>query len=294
MPGKITAWSISLGLIACCCLWPARAGADVHLAFGTKWQPVRYTTSLYPVGTPGAMGMPGAGTVSPPVVGGLSGFQTTSLDPYFAVFFAQKYGVFLSLDIGYGTLKQEYDSANMQFASINPNNSSFFQFGFALGFKWYITQPRKEKVSPYLLIDFYKYFGVINSKASQELVDATASLLSPIGADFAFGAEYFVTPSFSVGSEVLGLKVANVSFERGSGPTRVSTAYTYLTFYTGISLNYRFQIKATVQATEEEATEEGEEEAAPKKKKKKARPAPGDEEAAPPPPPPPPTPEAVD
>lgn len=284
MRGTSSGWKFALGTVAValCCLAPARAGADVHMQFGTKWQPLRYTTAAYPTG--------GAAAASLPT--GLSGFQSTSLDPYLAIFFAQKYGLQLSLDVGYGKLGNE---TQVGMAAPEPNNSSFFQFGFSLGFKFYITQPRREKVSPYIYADFYKYFASINAdKASTDQVSFLASLHSPIGASFAFGAEYFVTQNFSIGSEILGLKVANVgaSTTTGTAPStsRTSLDYTYITFYTGITLNYRFQVQASVHSSEEEG---GEEEGAAPKKRKKIRAQAGTEEESTPPPPPP-SPEAVD
>ena len=82
-----------------------------------------------------------------PPIGGDSGLQATSLDPYFAVFFAQKYGLMLSLDIGYGKYA-------VTLPSMPEVDNSFVQFGFSLGFKMYITQPRRERVAPYVEMGF--------------------------------------------------------------------------------------------------------------------------------------------
>lgn len=276
MRGKNTAWKSALLVGGLTCSVPAAAWADVHLAFGTKWQPLRYTSAAYPNAGGGA-----------PVA--LSGFQSTSLDPYLAVFFAQKYGINLGLDIGYGKLARETIAGMMTTSA----NDSYFQFGFSLGFKWYITQPRKEKVSPFLYADFFKYFSSISTDKMSVTGDqaaAQAALLSPIGGTLSFGAEYFVTPNFSIGSEVFGLKIAGVSSDLNTGMSRTTQNYTYVTFYTALTLNYRFQVQASVQADDEEKPEE----AAPPRKKKKAKPAEGEEEATPTTPPPPPAPEAVD
>lgn len=272
--------ALGLAFCSCLCLLPARAGADVHLAFGTKWQPLRYTTDPYAAPQNTSL------LANPkPDIGGPSGFQSTSIDPYLALYFAQRYGIVLGLDMGYG--KTLVDT-QMGMAS-KTTSDSFFQFGFSLGFKWYLLQPRGGKISPYLYADFYKYFVTINTDANQtnDAVSFAAALLSPIGATMSFGAEYFVTPGFSVGSEVFGIKVASVSADMGDSMNHTSQSYTYFTFYTGITLNYRFQVQATtVQVSEEE----GQGEEAPRRKKKKAPEA----EAPPPPAPPPPTPEAVD
>lgn len=273
------------GLTAAGCLLPATARAELHLAFGTRWQPLRYTTALFPNA--------GADERSNQ---GLSGFQSTSLDPYVALFFAQKYGALLSLDIGYGKNTSQTTTNTAMGSSMMASNNGYFQFGFALGFKWYVSQPRASRVTPYLYADFFKYFASVmtDKMVTGDQASFQASVASPIGASFAFGAEYFVTPSFSLGSEVLGLRVASTSGElnipSGAGNTTRSQSYTYLTFYTGISLNYRFQVSAKVSASEEESGEEEKAEA-PKPKKKKVKPPTDDGETTPTPPP---TPESVD
>ena len=67
--------------------------------------------------------------------------------------------------------------------------------------------------------------------------------------DLAFGAEYFLTPSFSLGAEVLGLRFAysegDYNVSGFGGNSQVTAKNMYLTFYTGISLNYRFGIAGT-------------------------------------------------
>jgi hypothetical protein len=282
------------------CFFPCqKASADVHLVFGTKWDPLRYTTAAFPFASSNA-NAPASLSGLTSQLGG-SGFQTTSLDPYVGVFFAQRYGVLLSLDIGYGKLSQDTTPAG---GTLMSDNNSFFQFGFALGYKMYLNQPRRERISPYLYVDFFKYFASITSDTpgSQQAAPYAAGLLSPVGASFAFGAEYFVTPGFSIGSEVFGLKVADVGSDYTTTPatgmtagTHIGTSYTYVTFYTGITLNYRFQIQTSVNVAEENET--ADEDAAPAKKKKKVKAAPASDEDnsnAAPPAPPPPSPEAVD
>ncbi len=289
MRGHLSALMFACGLFALTSLAPVTASADVHLTFGTKWDPLRYTTAAFPCAGGCTNVNPGA---LKPLLGN-SGFQTTSLDPYVGVFFAQKYGVLLSLDIGYGKLSQDTTTGTV----MGSNNSSFFQFGFALGYKMYFNQPKKERISPYLYVDFFKYFASVSTDTpgtDPGVIGAAGALLSPIGATFAFGAEYFVTPGFSLGSEIFGLKVADVGtdYTTGMGATKTGVSYTYVTFYTGITLNYRFQIQTSVNVSEET---EGDEEAAVKPKKKKVKPVPAsDDDNATPPVPPPPSPEAVD
>ncbi len=238
---------------------PARA--DFNIATGLKWVPVRYT---HPVGA-GSDGAPppsmtSTGTV--PVDGqwyadangaGLYGWQTTSLDNYIAFFFTEQVGLQLSLDLGWGNHNNDTTTA-MQ----NPGNfnTSYFQFGFGIGGKFYLNRPTGQRVSPYLLVDFFKYFASISSndpKITNDIVGALAAFHSPLGFDLAFGAEYFFTTSFSLGAEVLGLRFAHVGADENVNmASRASVSENYFTFYTGITINYRFLATASVRTYEEE------------------------------------------
>ena len=171
---------------------------------------------------------------------------------------------------------------------LTTDSNTFFQFGLALGLKIYVTQPRASKVSPYVYADFYKYFASIttdNTQVTGEQAGAMAALLSPIGGTFAFGAEYFLSPSFSIGSEIFGLRVGSVSgeYREMMTQTRHNNGYTSLSFYTGITMNFRFQVAASVKSSDDTGDED---------RSRRRQP-----EYAPPPPsnpPPVPTPEAVD
>jgi len=274
--------ALGASLIGFCAL-PA-AQADIHLAVGSRFEPLRYTSAAFP-NSGGTFRTPSL--VSEPSVP----FQSTSLNPYLGLFFAQRYGAMLSLDIGYAKLNTETQA--MSDAMPTKDSNSFFQFGLSLGFKAYITPPRASKIAPYIYADFFKYLASIstdNTAVTGEQATAQANLLSPIGASFAVGAEYFLSPGFSIGSEILGLRVSHVSSEyrdsamAGGAQTRHSADYTQFSFYTGITLNFRFQVSASVKATEESSDSED-----------KARKRNGDYAPQPPPPPtPPPTPEAVD
>jgi hypothetical protein len=253
---------------------PARA--DFDIAIGLRWNPLNYTT---PVSTTGA------NNATP-----LTGWNTTNLNNYFGMFFLDgRLGFQVGLDLGYSSRHDET-------SGIGAGDLSYTQFGFSVGGKWYITRPRGQHVSPYLYLDFYKYFASVSTSATipKGYDGFLASLASPLGIDLAGGAEYFFTPAFSLGAEILGLKYA---FTTGSYPTNpngigggeISETNHYVTFYTGLSLNYRFGItvKERVRETEEEP------EPAPRPRRKRA-PQP---EPPPPPPPgeePPPAPESVD
>jgi hypothetical protein len=229
------------------------ARADFTIAIGTKWTPVNYTT---PVSTSGPMA-----TATP-----LQGWNTTNLNNYLGFFFLDgRLGFHLALDLGYSSREDD--------VAMTKTNLSFTQFGFAVGGKFYFTKPRGGKVSPYAYLDFYKYFASISTSATlpKGYEGYIANLVSPLGIDVAVGAEYFFTPAFSIGAEVFGIKYAytNGSFDTSGGigaAAITSTTNHYLTFFTGLSLNYRFDIK--IAASVREASDETEEEPRPKPRKK--------------------------
>jgi hypothetical protein len=212
---------------------PARANWD--LAVGVKWLPLNYTQ---PVSTTGATG----GMITPTP---LSGWNTTSINNYVGAFILDgRLGFTLGFDFG-------YSSRSVAPGGMTPSvDLSFTQFGFTLGSKYYLLKPRGGRVAPYVLFDFYKYFASVSTNAvntAKGSEDWLGGLASPLGIDAAVGVEYFFTNSFSLGAELLGLKYA---YSAGSqttqagfaGSTTATTTNQYVTFYTGISLNYRFEI----------------------------------------------------
>lgn len=275
---------VGLGTVAASLCVHSQARAELHLAIGSRIEPLRYTSAYLPNAA--------ATTFRPSGLsgGGSESLQSTSLSPYLALYFAQKYGIMLSVDIGYS--KSSGESQAMGMAMPTTDNNSYFQFGVGLGTKIYFTTPRSQKVAPYIYLDVFKYFASIstdNMGVSGEYAGAQASLRSPTGGTLAVGAEYFLSPSFSIGSEIFGLRVSGVSSEyKDAAMTRHSSTYTQVTLYTGITLNYRFQVSSSVHAVDDEAGAEA---------AKKRRPQTSEEFlGAPPapPPPPPPSPEAVD
>jgi hypothetical protein len=223
---------------------PARA--DFALSMGVKWLPVNYT---HPVSA--SMGGANGPTAVP-----LTGWQTTSLDNNFGAFFlGGRLGFQLSLDVGYGSANKNVTGGNV--------DMSYSQFGFSIGAKYYILQPRGGRVSPYVLLDFFKYFASVSTNdksVPDDQASYIAGLVSPLGIDAAIGAEYFFTPSFSLGAEVLGLKFAysegDYSLAGGfGGNTKVTATNEYVAFYTGITLNYRFLLSGSVHVKEEQGEE---------------------------------------
>lgn len=265
---------------AAAALYAPQASAELHLSIGSRFEPFRYTSPYFP-------NTGGSGVA--PISANTKGFQTTSLSPYFGLFFAQRYGVLLALDIGYA--KSFADSqANMAPMATEENNG-YFQFGFSAGFKGYLSPIKSGRVAPYIYVDFFKYFATVttdNMAVSGEKATAQANLMSPIGASLAVGAEYFLSPAFSIGSEIFGLRVSNVSGEyRDASMTRFSQSYTQVSLYTGITLNFRFQVQAAVRSEDDGNKDDEKERSEPPRRRQR-------EDAPQPILPPAPTPEAVD
>ena len=258
---------------------PSAARADFVVATGVRWNPINYTM---PISTSGVGSTTNLGFNS-------GGFNFTNLNNYFGMFFLDgRLGFHLSLDVGYSSRHDEMSAAMT-------SDLSFTQIGFALGGKWYMTKPQGGHVSPYLYLDFYKYFALVSSSATlpKDYEGFVGGLMSPLGIDVAFGAEYFFTPAFSLGAEVLGLRYAYTYGEyspvAGLATSTISETNHTITLYTGLTLNYRFEVKVAARVREASGDEE---EDAPKPKKKKK---PAEEPTEPgPKEPPPPAAESVD
>jgi hypothetical protein len=224
-----------LALVAVVVASPTARAGDLSLGIGLKWTPLTYTKPITAVSGPKQADL------------GSGSWQQTSLDSYFGAYFlGGRLGTQIGFDFGYASVKNEVTSG----AAGSSGEDTFTQFGFSLGAKWYILQPRKEHVSPYVFVDFFKYFASISSSDSMVTNDQAgfiAGLASPLGIDFAAGAEYFFTPAFSFGAEVVGLRY---SYSEGDystpggfgGSMHFSQTRNLFTLYTGISLNYRFQV----------------------------------------------------
>jgi hypothetical protein len=276
-------WLLGLGTVAAGLCLHSEARADLHLAIGTKVEPLSYTSAYFPNAASSTVRPEGSSTDAS------QSFQLTSLTPYIAMYIAQKYGIVLSLDLGYAQAHGETQAMGMAMATTDTN--SYFKFGVSLGTKIYFSQPRSQKVVPYLYVDGYKYFASVstdNQTVTGDQAGAQASLRSPAGFTIALGAEYFLSPGFSIGSEIFGLRPSWVTSDyKDAQMTRHSSSYTQVSLYTGLTLNYRFQISSSVRAAEDEGSAEA----------AKRRRSPSSEEfvtPAAPPPPPPPSPEAVD
>lgn len=286
---------LSLAVLGALAVSAAPARAEFNIATGLKWVPVRYTNAVGAGEDTAAPPPAGTGTIAVPgqwykgTAGELYGnnWQTTSLDNYIGFFFTEQIGLQISLDLGWANHNTDTNIPNVGQGNFN---TSYFQVGIGLGGKFYLNRPTGNRVSPYLLVNFFKYFAAVSSndpRINNDIVGAIAAFHSPVGFDLAFGAEYFFTTSFSMGAEVLGIRFAHVdgSFPVPNTGGRTTANENYLMLYTGISLNYRFLATARVYTYEGEEDREN-----PRPRRAKPRPRPAEEEQAPPPP----SPESVD
>jgi hypothetical protein len=218
--------------------------ADVNLDFGTKWVPLSYTKPISVKSTPAGTSGTGGGPDNPVP---LYGWNTTSLNNHMGAFFLDgKLGALLSFDLGWGSV----DSSSTNAAVATQTQMSFKQFGLGIGGKYYFLAPRRERVTPYVFADFYKYWAAVSTNDKgipNDQAGYVAGLASPIGFDLAGGVEYFFTPGFSIGAELIGLRYAYAQGDYRVMDTQVETKQQYFTLYTGITLNYRFAVgrKAT-------------------------------------------------
>jgi len=241
----------------------APARADFNIAAGLKWDPFTYTRPF---------GVDNGAT-------NLIGFQTTSLNSYVGFYFTEQIGVQLALDFGFANKSADTPGTT----GTTNSNTSYVQFGFGLGAKFYLIKPARQKVTPYVFAQFFKYIAAIGT--SQQNANTTTNDLSgqtsPIGFDLAFGAEYWFTRNFSLGAEIVGLRFAHVDWSDPVGTGgNASTSYNYFTWYGGFSLNYRFLNQAP--ATHAHARTYQEEEPRPQplpQPKPRPRPRPAPEEA---------------
>lgn len=223
---------LGLAVAALVCLArPARA--NWNLAVGLKWEPASYTTPV------------SAGPVSPTAASTqpLSGFNATNLNNYVGAFILDgRLGFTLGLELA-------YVDHTLPISPSMSTDENFVQFGVAFGAKYYLLKPRANRVAPYVWFDFFKYVASVSTSSNmipKAQTDLLSGLESPLGIDAAVGVEYFFTHAFSLGAELLGLRYAYASGTTtttgGFSTTSLTTTNQYVSFYTGVTLNYRFEI----------------------------------------------------
>jgi hypothetical protein len=233
--------------LAVLCL-PALAAADFNLNFQVKWEPFRYVLPQYATQHPPATGTPpisdpvnpgASGTATIPSSSSVNAFQRQNLNALLGLGFTDKLTLQLGIDLARASLNHSDDGVEV--------NRGFTTFGFTLGLKWNFVAPAREKISPYLYGDFFKYFAALNDDRPNNLpqneVEFSASLASPFGFRFAFGIEYYFTESFGIGAELFGLQGAfasgNMRRTEAAGPVTHEQSLNTIAYYTALTMVFR-------------------------------------------------------
>jgi hypothetical protein len=231
-------------------LSPTLAHGDFSLQFAVKWEPLRYilpqVDTVHPANTspasPSDPSLAGqSGTAVLPSSSSYNAFQRRDLNALLGLGFTDK----LTLQIGFDLARASLSHTDAEASAVN---RTFTTFGFSLGVKFNFTAPRREKISPYLYGDFFKYFSAINDdrpgNLSQSEVEFSAGLTSPLGFRLGFGIEYYFTESFGLGAEIAGLQLAysSGSMRRTDAGTAVNheQSLTSVAYYTALTLTFRF------------------------------------------------------
>ena len=224
---------------------PAIAAADFNLSFGLRYEPARYTLPQFATQRTQGMGdpVPGSnGTATIPSYSSSNALQRQDFGATIGIGFTDKLTLTLGVDFARASLNHADSDAQ-------PTTLGFSTFGITAGLKWNFVAPAKEKISPYLRADFFKYFAALNDDRpgalAQDQVEFAAGLASPMGFHLAFGIEYWFTDSFALGAEILGLAGAfsSGSLRDGGGGNPVVTrdqSLNSISIYTAFTMTFRF------------------------------------------------------
>lgn len=227
---------------------PALARADFNMSFGLRWEPMRYMVPQAPTKLGNGavdVAQPGAGgTAALPSSSSFNALQRQDFNGYVGLGFTDKFTLTIGLDFARANLSHTYTDPD----GSTPTARTFNTFGINVGLKWNFIAPKKEKVSPYIYADFYKYFTALNDDRPDNLqqneVEFSASLAAPMGFRVAFGLEYYFNESFGIGAEIFGIQGAfsSGSLTRRENMVQVShdQSLNTISFYTALTLVFRF------------------------------------------------------
>lgn len=170
----------------------------------------------------------------------------------------------LALDLGYSKYTVHPYMTGEELAV----SASYVSFGFLLGVKFYVIEPAPKKATLYLKLDGGKYIAKASNNASsqtgnEELAFQLAmlgDLSAPLVFQFAVGAEFFAAKSFSVGADILGLRMAYSKGDNGqsdiagvwSGTQKLMT----FSIYSALTLNFGFYKGESSKSSDEEGRED--------------------------------------
>jgi len=224
---------------------PGVAAADFNLSFGLRYEPARYTLPQIATSHPtGDIASPGAnGTSTLPSNSSVNAFQRQDMGATIGLGFTDKLTITISLDFAKASLSHNDSDSN-------PTTRGFSTFGLGVGVKWNFVTPAKNKVTPYIYGDFFKYFAALNDDRPNNLpqneVEFSAGLAAPLGFRIAFGLEYWFSDNFAIGADIFGLQGAfsSGSLRRvdtaGGDPITHEQSLNTINFYTSINLIFRF------------------------------------------------------
>lgn len=175
----------------------------------------------------------------------VSSLHKTNFGGDFQIRPIERLAISLALDMGFS----KYSVRPYVSGSEPEISAKCFSFGFLLGLKFYVIEPKVKKAALYLKLDGGKYFAKIKNNASS-LYPALAyqlsmltDLASPLVFQFAIGAEFFAARSFSVGADVLGVRFSYSKGDTGSGDSATWTGDQKLlnfALYSALTLNFGF------------------------------------------------------
>lgn len=182
---------------------------------------------------------------------GQGGFLEGGINLHFGVGFGKGDQIvpFLGLGMQRRGYKWDFDETDDIFGSA-------MQFGVEFGGKFFFIERSKGKAPPFMMVSFYKYFGVIDEdgdtfSGGDDQVAHESEMMSPFGFKLSFGAEYYFNDNFALGADFFGI---NFSMSRSVHPAGSSTddlieTRNQFSLYTGITLTYRFSftLRASVQ-----------------------------------------------
>lgn len=238
-PSALGHWPLGAALALALALSPAPARADFNMSFNFRWEPGRYT---FPEAATSTSQQTGTGTTALPSGNSVNAFQRQDLGWTLGLGFTDKFTMTLGLDIGWASLGVTNGDTTQ--------SQGFTTFGLTVGARWNFVVPAKEKLSPYVAVDFFKYFAALNDTrpagvaVEQGQVEYAAGLISPWGIRGALGLQYFFSDSFAVGAE-LGLIGSSSSgsvalADAGGNRLQHTQSLSTLSVFTALTLTFRF------------------------------------------------------
>jgi hypothetical protein len=160
----------------------------------------------------------------------------------------------ISLGLDFGFFSHKVYPYTAEAADEYEIKATYLTFGFLLGVKFYIIEPKPQKATLYAHLGGGKFLTKLknndnnppDANALDAELEAVGKLAAPAVIQLALGAEYFVSSAFSLGADILGIRMAFSSYDNtDKGP--VASPYSgeqkmmSIAFYSGLTLNFGFE-----------------------------------------------------